>query len=97
MFKLVKERVGGQLMIIPGRKLMTKDTVQLRLIVTADTFTAQYRPEAKGEFLTVTTGKLPLPGADQVSIQGYHGPDDAEDWIRFDDFRILQLTEKPEN
>ena len=33
-----------QLMIIPGRKPMTSKTVQLRLIVTADKFIAQFRP-----------------------------------------------------
>lgn len=93
VFKLVKELVDGQLMIIPGRPPMTNDAVQLRLVVTADTFTAQYRPDGQGEFQTAATGKLPLPGNDQVSLQCYHGPTDAEHWIRFDDFRILRLSE----
>jgi hypothetical protein len=93
VFKLVKELVDGQLMIIPGRKPMTNDTVQLRLIVTEDSFTAQYRPDAQGEFQTAATGKLPPPGDDQVSIQCYHGPPDIEHWIRFDDCRILKLGE----
>lgn len=93
VFKLVKERVDGQLMIIPGRKAMTNDTVQLRLIVAGDTFTAQFRPDAKGEFQTAAEGKLPAWADDQVSIQCYNGPPDAEHWIRFDDFRILELKE----
>jgi len=93
VFKLVKELVDGQLMIIPGRKPMASETVQLRLIVTADSFTAQYRPDAKGEFQTTSTGKLPPPADDQVSIQCYNGPADADHWIRFDDFRILQMPE----
>jgi len=91
--KLVKELVDGELFIIPGRKPMSSETVQLRLIVTAYSWTAQYRPEAKGEFQTAATGKLPPPGDDQVSIQCYNGPPDAEHWIRFDNFRILRLTE----
>ena len=91
MFKLVKELVDGKLMIIPGRKPMTSKTVQLRLIVTADSFVAQFRPDARGEFQTAATGKLPAPGNDQVSIQCYNGPANAEHWIRFDDFRILEL------
>ncbi|MHC4433643.1 MAG: family 16 glycoside hydrolase [Planctomycetota bacterium] len=93
VFKLVKELVDGQLMIIPGRKPMTSKTVQLRLIVTADSFIAQFRPGATGEFQTAATGKLPPPGDDEVSIQCYNGPADADHWIRFDDFRILQLPQ----
>jgi hypothetical protein len=93
VFKLVKELVHGQLMIIPGRKEMTAKTVQLRLIVTADSWTAQFRPNGEGEFQTAATGKLPPPNEDQVSIQCYNGPPDAEHWIRFDDFRIVKLSD----
>ena len=93
VFKLVKELVDGQLKIIPGHKPMDSQSVQLRLIVTADKFVAQYRPDGKGEFQTAATGSLPAPGKDQVSIQCYNGPPDAEHWIRFDDFRIIQLAD----
>ena len=93
VFKLVKELVNGKLIIVPGGKPMDAETVQLRLIVTADSWTAQYRPDAKGEFQTAATGKLPAPDKDEVSIQCYNGPADAEHWIRFDDFRIIDLTE----
>ncbi|MBN1343854.1 MAG: GH32 C-terminal domain-containing protein [Phycisphaerae bacterium] len=93
VFKLVKELVDGNLLIIPGRKPMASRTVQLRLIATADGFEAQYRPDAKGEFQTAATGKLPPPGDDQVSIQCYNGPASAEHWIRFDDFRIVESRE----
>ncbi|MBL7134091.1 MAG: DUF1080 domain-containing protein [Phycisphaerae bacterium] len=93
IFKLVKELVRGKLLIIPGVKPMDSKSVQLRLIVTADSYTAQYRPDAKGEFLTAAKGRLPAPGKDQVSIQCYNGPPDAEHWIGFDDFRILKLAD----
>jgi hypothetical protein len=93
VFKLVKELVDGQLMIIPGRKPMTNDSVQLRLVVTADSWTAQFRPGGQGEFQTAETGKLPPPGDDRVSLQCYHGPTEAEHWIRFDDFRIQKLAD----
>jgi len=93
VFKLVKELVDGKLMIIPGRKPMTSKTVQLRLIVTSDSFTAQYRPNAEGEFQTAAKGKLPAPRNDQVSIQCYNGPPNAEHWIRFDNFRISKLPD----
>lgn len=91
VFKLVKELVDGKLMIIPGRKPVSSETVQLRLIVTSDSFIAQYRPNAEGEFQTAQTGSLPAPNNDQVSIQCYNGPADAEHWIRFDNFRISRL------
>jgi len=93
VFKLVKELVDGQLMIIPGRKPVSSKTVQLRLIVTERNFIAQFRPDAGGEFQTAAAGTLPAPGDDQVSIQCYNGPANAEHWIRFDDFRILELPE----
>jgi hypothetical protein len=93
VFKLVKELVDGQLMIIPGRKPMSSEMVQLRLVVTSDSFIAQYRPNCEGEFQTAEMGKLPGPNNDQVSIQCYNGPADAEHWIRFDDFRISKLPD----
>ena len=95
VFKLVKELIDGELFIIPGRKAMPAKSVQLRLIVTADSYTAQFRPDCKGEFQTAATGALKAPGKDQVSIQCYNGPkdEDAKHWIRFDDFRILQLAD----
>jgi hypothetical protein len=93
VFKLVKELVDGELVIIPGRKPMPSETVQLRLVVTSDSFVAQFRPDAKGEFKTAATGALPAPRDDQVSIQCYNGPANAEHWIRFDDFRILELPD----
>jgi hypothetical protein len=93
VFKLVKELVDGQLMIIPGRKPMTNETVQLRLVASGNAWTAQFRPDGQGEFETAATGELPAPGADEVSLQCYHGPSEAEHWIRFDDFRVLRLED----
>jgi regulation of enolase protein 1 (concanavalin A-like superfamily) len=95
VFKLVKERVDGQLYIVaaPNKVLMPTDTVQLRLVVAADNFEAQYRTSGKGAFKTVTKGKLPAPGNDEISVQCYNGPPDAEHWFRFENFRVLKLDE----
>lgn len=93
VFKLVHEQIDGKTYIIPGKVPAPEKTVQLRLVVTADKFTAQFRPDAKGEFKTVAEGDL-APGPDEkVSLQCYQGPADAEHWIRFDDFRIVQLAD----
>jgi len=91
LLKLVHEQIDGKTYIIPGKIATSTKTVQLRLIFTAERYTAQFRPEGKGEFQTVAEGKLPAPGEDQISIQCYNGPPDAEHWIRFENFRLLQL------
>ncbi len=90
VFKFVKERIDGELYVFPGKKPMEAKTVQLRLVVDGEKVTAQYRPDGKGEFLTAFEGPLPPANTDQVGIQCWHGPKDAEHWIRFDDFRILK-------
>ena len=93
VFKLVHEFISGKTYIIPGKVPTATKTVQLRLIVTADRYTAQFRPDAKGEFKTAATGSLAAAAKEQISIQCYNGLPDAEHWIRFDDFRILKLPE----
>ena len=92
-FKLVHELINRKLYIIPGKVPAPSKTVQLRLIVTADRYTAQFREDVKGEFKTVRSGALRAGAKEQVSIQCYNGPPDAEHWIRFDDFRILKMPE----
>ena len=89
--KLVKELVHGKLVIVPGAKPMGAKTVQLRMVVSETGWTAQYRPNAKGDFLTAGKGRLPTGGKHEISIQCYNGPPDAEHWIRFDDFRITPI------
>ena len=91
VFKLVKELIDGGLFIIPGRKEMPTQCVRLRLIVTANSWIAQYRPEGESEFQTAETGDLPAPNDDQLSIQCYNGPEEGEHWIRFSNFCIEQL------
>ncbi len=93
VLKLVKELIDGGLWIIPGKVPMRAKSVQLRLTVSADKWLAQFRPDGKGKFQTAGQGRLPAANKDEVSIQCYNGPTDAEHWIRFDNFRILKLTE----
>jgi hypothetical protein len=91
VFKEVKELIDGDLYIIPGRKPMPTQSVRLRLIVTANSWEAQYRPEGESEFQIAETGELSPPGDDQVSLQCYNGPEQGEHWIRFANFCIKQL------
>ena len=96
VFKLVHELIDGKTYIIPGKKPTDTKTMQLRLIVDAQQFIAQYRPDGKGEFQTAATGAL-APGADEkISVQCYNGPANAEHWMRFADFRIVELPDQAE-
>jgi hypothetical protein len=92
-FKLVHELIDGKTYIIPGRKPTATRLMQLRLVVGADRFTFQYRPDGQGAFQTAGT-KAQAPRADdRISIQCYNGPPAAEHWIRFSDFRIVKVAE----
>jgi hypothetical protein len=91
--KLVHERIDGATYIVPGKLPAPEPTVQLRLIVAGNKYTAQFRPNGQGEFKTVGSGNLPPAETDEVSIQCYNGPADAEHWIRFENFRVLKLTD----
>jgi hypothetical protein len=94
VLKLVKELVHGEgLIIIPSRNPMTSERVELRLVVSADHYIAQYRPDGTGDFITAGTGPLEPSANEQVSIQCYHGPADKEHWIRFERFRIVRLAD----
>ena len=93
VLKLVKELIDGELYIIPGRLPMASPTVQLRLVVSVDTWVAQFRPEGQGAWQEAGTGQLAPPSDDQVSIQCYNGPADGQHWIRFDDFRVVRLAD----
>jgi regulation of enolase protein 1 (concanavalin A-like superfamily) len=93
VFKLVHELVNGKVLVVPGAIPEPEKKVQLRLVVSKDEFVAQYRANGEGEFKTVAKAAQPPASDEKVSIQCYNGPKDAEHWIRFDDFRILQLPE----
>ena len=50
VFKEVKELVDGEVVIIPGRNPMPTAGVRLRLVVSADSWEAQFRGEGASEF-----------------------------------------------
>lgn len=95
VFKLVKELIDGKMYIIPGRKPVENVAIRLRLVIDGDRWIAQYRPAGEKTFLVAAEGTLPPAKNDQVSLQCYHGPQDAEHWMRFEDFRIVRLDQKP--
>ncbi len=92
VFKLVKERVNGEIVIVPGMKPVEGDSVHLRLEVKGNQYTAKYRTDPTQPYVTAASGELRRGEKEQVSIQCYHGPPESEHWIRFDDFRILKFN-----
>jgi len=88
VFKLVHERVDGNLVVVPGKKPTPKMTVRLRLVIDDGKFRAQFREEGETEYTTSAEGDLKLSGDVKVSLQGYHGPEKDEHWVRFSDFVI---------
>jgi hypothetical protein len=91
--KLVHEFIDGKTWVIPGKKPTDTRLMRLRLVVSKEDYVAQFCPGAKGEFQTADSGKLPPAADERVSIQCYNGPAAAEHWMRFSDFRVLELPE----
>ena len=75
----------------PGEQRWERKVSDCGLLVTADSWEAQYCPSDGTEFQTAATGELPPPSDDQVSIQCYNGPPEGEHWIRFENFCIKLL------
>lgn len=92
--KFVHELIDGKTYIIPAKKATKTRTVQFRLVVEGDMYEIFYRPDGKGDFVSVATGKLPPAADDKVSIQCYNGPKELGHVVRFSDFRILELPSK---
>ncbi|MFT5087086.1 MAG: hypothetical protein ACI8PG_001443 [Planctomycetota bacterium] len=91
VFKLVKELIDGDVYIIPGKCPVPDQPIRLRLVVTTNSWEAQYKVGNDGEFVTAEKGELPAPDDDQISLQCYNGPENAEHWMRFADFSIAKL------
>jgi hypothetical protein len=91
VFKFVKEMVDGEILMIPGKVPVTGNWVQLRWEVTGEDYVARFRSDPKDNFQEAAQGKIPRGAREQISLQCYHGPKNAEHWFRFDDFRIKPL------
>jgi hypothetical protein len=88
------ERIDGELFVFPGKKPLKTEHTVLRLRIDGRKVVGEYQPEAKGEFLKAFEAELPERNddKDRIALQCWHGPADAESWIRFQKFTI----KKPE-
>lgn len=91
VFKLVHELIDGEYYIIPGRVPTEQKTVRLRLVVKDNKYTALFLEEGEDQYRVAAEGDLAAGGENHISIQCYHGPENADHWMRFSDFKILRL------
>ncbi len=92
VFKLVHELIDDEYFIIPGRKPTEAKTVRLRLEVRGNAYVALFREEGADEYRVADEGELLLGSENKISLQTYHGPADADHWMRFSDFKALALS-----
>ena len=106
LVKLVKEYIDGETWIVlagpldpegkrglAGKIPLKGQSVTMRLTVSRDRYRGEFRAEGKEAFESAGSGPLPAPKDDQVSLQCYNGPADAEHWFRFDEFKIVKMAE----
>lgn len=96
---LVKEKVGESHIQLTQRKddkpnyqnvVYEGQAVWLRLVVSGGKATGFYRATDKDEWKKVAECDLPAEGEFQLGLAAGGGPEDAEHWARFRNFRILE-------
>jgi len=92
LVKFVMERIDGQLCVFPGNMPLETEHVVLRFRVEGNKATAEFQPNATGEFHKAFERDLPERNdeTDRVGLQCWHGPADKETWIRFLRFSITK-------
>lgn len=94
-FKLVHEFVDGSTYIFPGKIPVDSKTVRLRIISNGDDIVAEFCTEGESSYRRVYEGKIAKCDRDEIGVQCWHGPKDAEKahWYRFKKFRVVQAGE----
>lgn len=69
------------------------EVVWLRLVLSEGTGTSFYRTTDQEEWKKVGQFDLPVKGEPRVGIASGGGPKDAEGWVRFSRFRILEKAD----
>jgi regulation of enolase protein 1 (concanavalin A-like superfamily) len=66
--------------------------VWMRLVIFEGKFTSQYRPSEKEEWKIVGQSDVPAQGAARVGVMAGGAPKEAERYVRFRSFRILEIA-----
>jgi regulation of enolase protein 1 (concanavalin A-like superfamily) len=68
--------------------------VWMRLLISNGKITTQFRPSEKDEWKTVGTSDAPAAGPARVGVICGGAPKDAQRYVRFRSFRILELGDR---
>lgn len=71
----------------------TAEGVWFRLVIKRDKAAGYYRQTDKDEWRGMGEVDLPAKGAPKVGLNAGGGPPDAERWVRFSHFRVLEQAE----
>jgi len=105
MVKLTNEWIDGRPNVVMGREQddrtrtiaiipIPDPVVQLRLLISGDQITGQYRPDEKGPWKKAGTCDSPRNGPARVSLHTYNGRPNSTNWARFSGFRIYKPGSK---
>ena len=81
-------------MLFAGELTYAPEGVWFRLVIKGDTATGYYRQTDKEDWQRIAQVDLPSQGEPQVGFNVGGGPENAERWVRFSHFRILEQAEK---
>ena len=99
---LIKESMGGELVVamsrevaaegnVPARQPYNATHVCLRLEVSEKEVSSFHRPSEKDAWRPLGTCQRPHPGPARIGLQASYGHADLKHWVQFRGFRILQL------
>ncbi len=103
MVKMGLELVDNEVCIVMGREEadqtrtlakipVSVTSVRLRLLIAGRQVRGEYLPLGRSKWFEAGSGDLPVPpqGRAKISLHCYQGPQDAEHWARFSDFRVVR-------
>jgi len=76
-----------------GEPTYTAEGVWFRLVIKGDKATGYYRHADKDAWQGMGEVDLPSKGEAKVGLNAGGGPKDAERWVRFSHFRILEQAQ----
>ncbi len=92
VMKLVHELIDDAYFIVPGHVPTETKVMDLRLEVRGEKYVAKFREDGAEEYEIAAEGDLIVGNENHISLQTYHGPADADHWMRFTNFRVLPIS-----
>ena len=92
MLRMIRKKSDSD-RIFAGEKTYAAEGVWIRFVVKGDKATAYYRQTDKEDWRKMAQVDLPSKGELKVGFNAGGGPENAERWVRFSHFRILEQDE----